>query len=118
MDLDISRILAFNVTDMKGGDAAQLHGLLENAPAKYASREVSLPELMADMIVDSVHLRTRPGTRQTLLDEWMSDYAYSARPEPKDQDTSDVTQIEMDYTQYNNTGQVKQILRDTDTTVG
>ncbi|MXY60613.1 MAG: hypothetical protein F4Y82_00645 [Cenarchaeum sp. SB0665_bin_23] len=67
--MDIRRILAFNVTEMKGGDAAQLHGLLENAPAKYTGRGVSLPELMADMTVDSVHSSTRPGTRQTLLDE-------------------------------------------------
>ena len=67
VDLDTRCILAFSLTDMGGGDYAQPHGLLKSILVKYNGRGVSLPEPIADILVDSAHSKTRPGTRQTLL---------------------------------------------------
>ena len=50
VDLDTRRILAFSLTDVKGGDAAQLPDLLCRALGGYVGRGVSLPEPIAEMV--------------------------------------------------------------------
>ncbi|MXX21184.1 MAG: hypothetical protein F4W68_02955 [Cenarchaeum sp. SB0661_bin_35] len=116
--MDTRCILAFSLTDMGGGDYAQPHGLLKSILVKYNGRGVSLPEPIADILVDSAHSKTRPGTRQTLLDEWMSNYVENTRPESEGQDISDAAHTETGDAQHNDVAQAKQILKNIDRVTG
>ena len=74
VDLDTGRILAFSLTDMKGGDAAQLPDLPCRAPGGYVGRGVSLPEPIAEMVPNAASAGKagrQIDHKQTLMDHWL-----------------------------------------------
>ena len=74
VDLDTGRIPAFSLTDMKGGDAAQLQDLLCRAPGGYVGRGVSLPEPVAEMVLNAASAGKagrQIDHKQTLMDHWL-----------------------------------------------
>ena len=74
VDLDAGRMPAFGLTDVKGGDAAQLPDLLCRVLGGYVGRGVSLPEPVAGMAPNATSAG-RAGRqidhRQTLMDRWL-----------------------------------------------
>ena len=54
VDLDTRRILAFAVSDMNGGDAAQLPVLLNHIMERYAGEGIPLKEPIVNLVVDRV----------------------------------------------------------------
>ena len=74
VDLDTRRILAFSLTDVKGGDAAQLPDLLCRALGGYVGRGVSLPEPIAEMVLNAASAGKagrQIDHKQTLMDHWL-----------------------------------------------
>ena len=74
VDLDTRRILEFCLTDMNGGDAAQLPRLMKGLLKEYADEGAPLPEPVADIVVGSASERKAappPDRSQTLLDRWL-----------------------------------------------
>ena len=74
VDLDTGRILAFSLTDVKGGDAAQLPDLLCRALGGYVGRGVSLPEPIAEMVSNAASAGKagrQIDHKQTLMDHWL-----------------------------------------------
>ena len=74
VDPDAGRILAFSLTDVKGGDAAQLPGLPRGAPGGYVGRGVSLPEPIAEMVPNAASAGKagrQIDHKQTLMDRWL-----------------------------------------------
>ena len=50
VDVDTRRMLEFCLTDMNGGDAAQLPGLLKGLLKEYADEGAPLPEPVAEIV--------------------------------------------------------------------
>ena len=74
VDLDTRRILAFSLTDVKGGDAAQLPDLLCRELGGYVGRGVSLPEPIAEMVLNAASAGKagrQIDHKQTLMDHWL-----------------------------------------------
>ena len=74
VDLDTRRILEFCLTDMNGGDAAQLPGLMNRLLKEYANEGAPLPEPIAEIVVDSEPKGEAAGVQdrsQTLMDRWL-----------------------------------------------
>ena len=71
VDLDTRRILAFAISDMNGGDAAQLPVLLNYIMERYTGEGIPLKEPVANLIIDKVsRASSRADPHQTLLDRW------------------------------------------------
>ena len=74
VDLDTRRILQFCLTDMNGGDAAQLPRLMKGLLKDYADEGAPLPEPVAEIVVDHASkgkAAPPPDCGQTLLDRWL-----------------------------------------------
>ena len=74
IDLDTMMIVAFSMTDMSGGDGAQLPRLLSKALVEYVGEGVKLPESTIKAVVNSPCVLDAGGYgdgQQTLLDTWM-----------------------------------------------
>ena len=74
VDLDTRRILEFCLTDMNGGDAAQLPTLMKGLLKECAAKGAPLPEPVADIVVGAASERKAaplPDRNQTLLDRWL-----------------------------------------------
>ena len=75
IDLDTKRILAFELSDMNGGDAANLVKLLSSVLKEYAGEGITMNESLSDMILDisSDTPNSHAGSRQARLTEWLPD---------------------------------------------
>ena len=74
VDLDTRRILGFCLTDMNGGDAAQLPTLMKGLLTECAAEGAPLPEPVTDIVVGSASERKAaplPDRSQTLPDRWL-----------------------------------------------
>ena len=73
VDVDTRRILEFCLTDMNGGDAAQLPGMMGGLLKEYAGEGATLPDPVAEIVVDSERGRAAgwPDRSQTLMDRWL-----------------------------------------------
>ena len=75
IDLDTKRILAFELSDMNGGDAANLVKLLSSIMKEYAGEGIPMSESLSNMILDIVPDAPcrLADSRQTRLTQWVSD---------------------------------------------
>ena len=75
IDLDTKRILAFELTDMNGGDAANLVKLLSSIMKEYAGEGIPLKESISDMILDvgPDMPSSQADSRQARLTQWLPD---------------------------------------------
>ena len=73
VDLDTLRILEFRLTDMNGGDAAQLPAMMSGLLREYAGDGAPLPDPVAELVVDQARESGagRPDPSQTLMDRWL-----------------------------------------------
>lgn len=73
VDIDTLRVLEFCLTDMNGGDAAQLPGLVGGLLKEYAGEGAPLPDPVAELVVDQAREggAGRPDRSQTLMDRWL-----------------------------------------------
>ena len=74
VDVDTRRVLEFCLTDMNGGDAAQLPRLMKGLLKEYADEGAPLPEPVAEIVVDSASKgEAAPllDRSRTLVDRWL-----------------------------------------------
>ena len=75
IDLDTMRILAFELTDMNGGDAANLVKLLGSIMKEYTGEGIPVKESLSDVILEVVSdtPNSQVDSRQTRLTHWLPD---------------------------------------------
>ena len=75
IDLDTKRILAFQLTDMNGGDAANLVKLLSDIMKAYTGEGIPMNESLSDMIleIDPNVPESKVDPGQTRLTQWLPD---------------------------------------------
>lgn len=73
IDLDTKRILAFRLTDMNGGDAANLVKLLSSVMKEYTGEGIPINESLSDMVleIDSNAPSSKVDSNQTRLTQWL-----------------------------------------------
>ena len=74
VDLDTRRILEFCLTDMNGGDAAHLPGLMKGLLKEYADEGAPLLKPVAEIVVNSASegkAAPLPDRSQTPMNHWL-----------------------------------------------
>ena len=87
INLDTQSIMSYSITDMNGGDAGQLAGLLDKTLKKYTGEGIPLTGQLAEIMAAAERagtLDTTAESGQRLLSERM--YETPSKPEPSVED--------------------------------
>ncbi|MCE2507704.1 MAG: transposase, partial [Nitrosopumilaceae archaeon] len=115
VDVDTRCILEFCLTDMNGGDAAQLPGLMSGLLKEYAGEGATLPEPVADIVIDSApNAAGWPDRSRTLMDRWLPGGDAGGEAAGEDPDAAEDADEDGDY----NLGRIRRALEERGISMG
>lgn len=111
IDLDTKRILAFELSDMNGGDAANLVKLLSTVVEEYAGEGIPMSKSLSDMVLkmESEMPGSQADSCQTLLTQWLPDGEKPAKEKQTKKDELCITIDEKDLSRVD--GEISAALR-------